>query len=561
MPKLKAPKAQPQQQKAPPKAKADAVVDDRPVQYPEIAVNSVPIPEENLTVDDETMKRLLGWETEEDYAKRAGAEKGAVTFKDCLLVDCYGKKVICWNNTNNRPFTESWALAHAQNILEGKWAFNCETMVISRTGQVVSAQHRGIGFILACQMWEQDPGRYPYWKERPTIKALVAFGCSDEQDVLDTIDNTRPQAPSDAFFRSPMFRSRSVGERKELSRMNDAAVDLLWKRTGYGKGRYLTVPEATAFAKRHGDVDKKSLFSAVCHVFEENNERAISLLKLSPGAVAGMLYLMSASDDDGDNYRKQRSPGQDDLQLKRWDDAEEFVSLLATVNGPLGAVRAAICALHEEEKGGRAVEKAMIIARAWSMWKTNKKTKFTKDMFQLKWESVKDKPDAPPVLVSDDNFGGIDLGFHGDPDDEELTDKERIAKAKEEQQKKIAEMNERIRNKKAKEAEEQPETFKAAADRQMAEFEKAFPGRFLAVKSKTAGYQFLNGNATKAAVILKVKTTSREGVTMLAIPDKEWDAASKKLLAAKLKLAYVERVKTSEKGEEEARCRDLFDAK
>jgi len=130
---------------------------DGDLAYPVLTVNGVAVPEENLVTKADRAKHLLGWEDEEGYALRYVAEHPKVKAAkvsygdDYLLKDGKGRKVRCHRNSKNRPFDELHCRKLAQDILQGKWEFNCETIIISRVGEVHSGQHRLIALVLAAR--------------------------------------------------------------------------------------------------------------------------------------------------------------------------------------------------------------------------------------------------------------------------------------------------------------------------------------------------------------------------------------------------------------------------
>jgi predicted component of type VI protein secretion system len=362
------------------------------------------------------VKALLGWETEEDYKKRMeteaaasgdvhkGAKKVTGFGDEFLLKDVTGKKVMCWYNDKNRPFTESHAYEVAQDILNGNWRLNLENVIISRYGTIQSGQHRLIGFVLACQMWAKDEKWRHYWKTEPVIESLIAFGGSEDPDTVRTLDNVRPRALSDIFYTSPVFANLSAAERNECCRSLDYGVDTLWRRTGAGKddlNKYQTHSASLEFFDRH-----PRLKMAVKHVFDHNKDRQISgNLKLNTGHSAAMLYLMGCSTSDKAKY--SQDPMEKSLKWDNWDRAIEFWNLLADGNMAMDPVKLALGSLVDEDtgSGGRAPEKMVVIAKAWGFFL--RKQKFTAD-------------DIMPEYGEDDNgnrvlndsalFGGIDLG-------------------------------------------------------------------------------------------------------------------------------------------------------
>lgn len=532
-----------------------------PVVYPVLTVNGVEIPEDNLVIGLAMAKQLLGWESEAEYAIRSGKKPGSITFGptvDVILTDEHGEKIWCQNNCRNRPFGEGWARQLAQDILNGNWQLNYETIVVSRTGQITSGQHRLIALVLACQMWEKDKAAYPLWTEEPTIRGLVAFGGSDEQSVLNTIDNTRPQAPSDAFYRvsAELFARKTNVERKELCRMLDAGMDLAWKRTGYGVDRYQTISESVLFEERH-----PKLVQAVLHVFEKNADRTLSSLKISAGQCAAMLYFMAASETDGEAYRKGQPPSQKDCDMSLWEDACEFITTLGIVNGPFAAARKALSEFVDDNNvKGNKHAKLAIIAKAWKAFRAGAK-KLAAEHVSLKDSYKVDAKTGVKTFVDDVDFGGIDIGPFNEPDEDELTDAQKVKAAKAEQKQKIAEHNAKVRAAKEAKANEAPKSIKQQVSETVGAMEKKYPNRFLIFRSKTAGHVLYNANAVKAGKLLGKKPEVKDEISKLLVSDKDWVEALPKLLKGGLKVALIEKVKVNEKGVEEDKCRDLFESK
>jgi len=144
--------------------------------YPDVEVR-VCVGNEALTCAH--AKQLLGWKT----------ETRTVKFHDrYLFKDEENCKVQCSCNRKNRPFDDSWARSIAQDILNKRWKLNLETIIIGRDGQVLSGQHRLIGLILACQLWQKHSYWSKVWNTEPSIETLVAFGADESEEATRTLD-------------------------------------------------------------------------------------------------------------------------------------------------------------------------------------------------------------------------------------------------------------------------------------------------------------------------------------------------------------------------------------
>ena len=311
----------------------------REVVYPEI--------EARLCLDDDPITEtqaefLLGWEETEEPV-------GA------MLKDEYGKFVLTKKNNSNRPLAMGDIRSLMSDILGGKWNFNGESMIFGKYGICLSAQHRLIALKMAVQRWRIDllasikeatelrcpiKYRWPFWKDKePFITSVMVFGVEEIDEVINTLDTGRGRSYSDAVYRCQELKHLQPKDRKVCARMLDHAIRLLWERTGAGLGAYskkVTHADRMDFWHRH-----PSVLRAVGHIFETNKDGSLAKL-LSPGYLSGMLYLMSASatpavipdPNNPDNlldhpYRVATAPTEDMIDLSRFDQACEFITLAA----------------------------------------------------------------------------------------------------------------------------------------------------------------------------------------------------------------------------------------
>lgn len=393
-------------------------------------------------ITEEVAKKMLKWETEADFAKRLIAANPDLKPEQCLFGDDFilrdeeGAKVRCWNNVGNRPFDEPHCRALAQSILTKRWAdsrsgpdmsINGETIVLTKTGRVDSGQHRLIAVILAAQIWRKDPKRWPLWTEAPSIESAVVVGVSENPRVTQTLDEVKPRSVSDVLYTSGHFAKLSTKHRQECSRMLQKSIEFLWKRTnggGFGTGKdgsaYLTNAMAVDFLERHPTIEK-----LVKHLFDENADRGISLLRLSPGMMAGVCWLMGSSASDPAAYRKGMPPKEKSLNWTRQAQAEAFFVQLVSDSKNLGTadgqgqltplVRALGTLVGDEDGlGGRTSEKLAILAKAWAVLAADPKAKLTDADVSLKDRYHDDELGQRHLLPDEagylNNFGGCDLG-------------------------------------------------------------------------------------------------------------------------------------------------------
>ncbi len=367
----------------------------------------------------EQAKLLLDWETEKEYAAREAAKNPdlkesmvKLTDEDTLLQDEEGNKIACWNNNSNRPFRENHAKELAQEILNKRWKMNWENIIISCTGQLTSGQHRLIGLILAAQIWA-GPNKARWlkkWPDEPTIESSVAFGTSDDPEVIQTLDNVLARSEADIFYLSPLFRDLTTKkDRKLCSNMLARCVDLLWRRTHAGNAGgteiFKTHSASMEFVDRHMKV-----LDCVRNLFDINDGRVITNMRLSPGQCAAMMYLMGSSNSDGDEYMQASTPSEKKINWDRWDDACKFWALLVADDESMNPLKKALAGLFDEDtlSGGRTIEKLTTIAKAWAFFIEGQP--FSKEDLQLSY-TTNDKGQS--VLTDQDRdttFGGIDFG-------------------------------------------------------------------------------------------------------------------------------------------------------
>lgn len=346
---------------------------------------------------------LLGWETESETVKFGNAYD---------LVDHAGKKVRLTRNGNNRPWSESWSRQLAQDHLNRRWRLNGETVVVGRYAQMLSGQHRGIGLILASQMWADEglPGN-AHWRTLwpdgpPTMEGIVVFGVDESSETTRTLDNVKPRTLADVLYTSGLFANKKPEDREELSKMLERAVMILWDRTGEkanGTAPMRTHSEALSFIERHPTVIK-----CVKHIHEENSEGAVRTW-IAPGTAAGLMYLMAASEADGDKYREEAPWTEKTLgKLDEYKRAEEFWTLLAGNNPDFAPCVETLGRIKDYATGcgGSIDERLALVLHAWTAYTNGTLA----DGVTIKYQA--DRNDDGNLVLDDfPTLTGIDLGW------------------------------------------------------------------------------------------------------------------------------------------------------
>lgn len=514
---------------------------DRPVVYPELCVNGVPIPRDKLRVTDEIMKTLMGWESEADYATRltaenpelaktpeklkfpAPGEKGKehgtgveVVFPGPLLTDEYGHKVVCHNNLANRDFHESDARSYAQEVLEQMWKLNGETLIIGDRGSALSIQHRGAGLILACQMWEKDPAAYPQWKERPWIETLVVTGVDEGYETVQTLDNGVPRTLADTLATGRVFddwkldnKALTREKRSEAAKLVDYSIDMAWRRTGAAfKTAHQTHSASRDFLNRH-----PGLIRACKHIFEKNQDRGIGSLKIV-GAPA-LCYLMSVSgteEEAAKKYFASDAPTDTDLDFSALDKAEEFWSMVATKDKDIAPLFLVLNGITDGDYGTVQLmdKRTAAVVNCWNQWSAGSrvsKESIQPDLIIVGGEKKLDPEKLPTV-------GGIDLGARPkeDPNEPQISEEEAEANKEADRAARAAELDA------ARTGVGQGRGPVAEA---VASCRKAAPGRVLLFATSDGGHTAFDEDADAVCSVLGGKPKDRpDGLRMVKVPAK-----------------------------------------
>ena len=344
------------------------------------------------------MKELLGWTEESENVK----------FKtDYHLKDRHGNKIRLLNDVTNRPIYMSNVESLIQEILRGKWEYNAEPIIVGKTGLILNGQHQGIALILADQEWRKTDSRWKTISNRPPkLDKLIAFGVSEADNVVNTMDTCKPRSLADVLYRSVFFASLPKKARVKAARVCDYAVRLLWDRTGAGLDAFSprrTHSESLDFINRH-----PRLLEAVRFVLDEDEEGKVSNL-LSPGYAAGLLYLMAASATDsepegGQGYAQTSQPNEEQVDFDNWDAACDFWTRLAQGDKKVQPVRESVARLIESEEGFSFKEKLAMIVKGFEAFSTGSVS--AKD---IELEYVRNE-EGQRVLSENPTCGGIDLG-------------------------------------------------------------------------------------------------------------------------------------------------------
>lgn len=514
-------------------------------------------------------KELLGWEECEE--------------KKCQFHDYNAKPVRCTNNLRNRHVVVGWRATLTQVILKKQWRYNRQTIVIGKTGIVEDGQNRLLALVWAHDEWASEK-RGPYWKEsywksEPTIDVLLVTGADEEEETLNSFDQVRPRSLTDVLERSELLRVPAE-ERRFLARVLDYEVQFLWERTGARKDIYggrQTNQGSMDFIGRH-----KMTLDAAAHIHELDKEnKVVSKWIGSTGKAAGLLYLMGCSASDPMPYRQSDPPVERKLDWKYWDKACKFWTLFTARDRKfedmnqdekaLEPVRQAIRGLDDPNSGdkGRAEERVAIICQAWKL--IVGRQELNEESLMLDWiaekEDVKTKhrghrwqllqqlggPEKVKLyLAVDPTVGGIDLKHEEepepDPEPEPVTAAATEAVAEEDSKAEKIESNGEDRKAKVAKLMAMRKAKKEEANgdgnrwKQLAALKSQYPGLLLIVKNKRADYGIWGEDADAVSNLLSIKIKLMDGLHLVEIPKKKFDASVQKLIEHEKKPALVEQV-------------------
>lgn len=388
-----------------------------------------------------------------------------------VLTDLEGKRAICWNDRGNRDFDRGTALKYAQDILNRRWAgptafsekedavyagkipytmadgtvvqpgqtfrlclgtVNGEDVLIDWSGRVVSAQHRLVGIVFAWQLWngaklggkDSSPRWRQLWSvetypDGPLLETGIKFGVSALPQIVQTLDACKLRTDADVICTSGMFDGESHAERTLLSKMLARMISFLWERVCDKEDdpthQFKTHGELSSFIDRHGGPRGK-LVSCLRAVHKLNKDRALSAIFLSPGTVAGMLWLMACSDTDRDTcYQQDRQgnpPTDKKLDWSRMGAAEAMIEALVKEDEPRTAGLAEVLRgekfVYAEKDIGSAEERTAVIAKAWAAYRDGGTV--TAGDCMLTDDDYGQREDGRRFLNEPHDFGGIDLG-------------------------------------------------------------------------------------------------------------------------------------------------------
>ena len=367
----------------------------RPVIYEK---RSVKVCEGDKSLTSDQAKKLLGWTQETEQAKFNS---------DYLLKDWTGNKVRCFNNINNRPLYSTVWQTLMQEILRRRWRFNGEPIIIGKTGLILNGQHTLVALAMAAQEWELNKDRWAdYWPTEPTLEKLVVFGVDEDDAVVNTMDTCKPRSLADVIYRSEFFVDMSSKDRRQVARIADYAVRMLWHRTGAGMDAFAprrTHAESLDFINRH-----PKILECIKHVYIENGEENLSPL-LSLGYLSALMYLMGSCKTDRENeeksgYSQVSAPSETQLNWDMWDLANDYLVLLASGNNDVKPVRKAIADVAANGLGSITARCALLI-KGWNVFSCG--DTISPDDLALSWV---EHEDGSKVLTECPIVGGIDLG-------------------------------------------------------------------------------------------------------------------------------------------------------
>lgn len=263
-------------------------------------------------------------------------------------------------------------------------------------------------------MWDKAEPNHQWkrlWEGNvPVIESLVAFGAEESDEFTQTQDNVRSRTLADTLYTSQLFKTWKPRDKKNVVKVADYAVRLLWTRTGMSNSKYaskITNTEAYEFLNRH-----LKLLDAVKHIFTEDIKGSIRN-GITLGYAAGLLYLQAASNDDRETYDATTPPEESTLSLERWPMALKFW-IGFSVSKRFDVVKKLLMAVDEDEVRIPLAERIGIIVKAWEAYLADEV--MDKDRVGLTYFEDASGKQVPGEFPT---FGGIDTGtlVVADPND------------------------------------------------------------------------------------------------------------------------------------------------
>jgi hypothetical protein len=172
-------------------------------------------------------------------------------------------------NSNNRPISENAVEKYSQEMRQGRWRLNGQSIGFNKSGQLINGQHR----LLACV------------RSNTSFETVVVYGA--DNDVFDTIDDCNSRSLADVLH--------IKGETSSL--LLSAGLRFLWiyargeiERRDLRKGQIATKPllEAT--------LDKNPKIRSSVKFYSMLKARPGGLL-IPAGMAIGLHYLCSLVDE------------------------------------------------------------------------------------------------------------------------------------------------------------------------------------------------------------------------------------------------------------------------
>lgn len=238
-------------------------------------------------------------------------------------------------NFNNRPRSSTLTKRYALEMLHRKWKMNGETVIVSRTGVLLSGQHRLEAVIKAEEMRLKNPAywREHGWRTAVTVPILMVTGVDDK--VADTLDLGKSRTHGDVLYRMGLFDDFvdaakeplfTVADKKKLARDLATAIRTVWLRVGgqdVADAPKFPQSEMLDFLGKH-----PKILDAVVFVYnEDNGPEARVKSMISRAYLAAGMYLMGAIRSDRELYDTNGDVKVDD---RAWELAEGYVSTFAS---------------------------------------------------------------------------------------------------------------------------------------------------------------------------------------------------------------------------------------
>jgi len=230
----------------------------------------------------------------------------------------------------------------------------------------------------------------------------VGVGAKETKRLVNTIGTGKPRSLADSFYASGVFETTNKMELKQLCRLAEHTIRMLWLRTDAQSDAYnarFSHSDALEFIERHPTV-----LLSIQTLYSESKGKINPLAKFSGAYAPALLYLMAASDTVPVDYKNCDPPTEHAISFANEELAERFwVELTENLN----SVKPIVDMIEDMAEQGnmRSDERIAILIKGWNAYSKNGIVKSSDITLNVETDE-----NGIRRLLDDPIVGGIDLG-------------------------------------------------------------------------------------------------------------------------------------------------------